>query len=62
SNWELSSARAFSVLRLLETNGVAPHRLSAIGYGEFRPLKSNDTPEGRSANRRIEINIMRREE
>ena len=61
SNWELSSARAFAVLRFLEINGVAQQRLSAIGYGEFRPLEKNDTPEGRTANRRIEINILRRE-
>ncbi len=62
SNWELSAARAFAVLRTLEINGVPPNRLSAIGYGEFRPVKSNDTEEGRTANRRIEINIMRLED
>ena len=61
SNWELSAARAFAVLRFLEINGIPQQRLSAIGYGEFRPLQSNDTPEGRAANRRIEINILRRE-
>ncbi len=61
SNWELSAARAFAVLRFLETNGIAQQRLSAIGYGEFRPVQKNDTPEGRTANRRIEINIIRRE-
>ena len=60
SNWELSSARAFAVLRAFEKDGVSSDRLSAIGYGEFRPLKPNDTPEGRAANRRIEINILRR--
>jgi flagellar motor protein MotB len=60
SNWELSSARAFAVLRQFERSGVPSNRLSAIGYGEFRPLKANDTPEGRSANRRIEVNLMRR--
>ena len=62
SNWELSSARAFAVLRFLEISGVPPQRLSAIGYGEFRPMKPNTTAENRAANRRIEINIMRREE
>ena len=62
SNWELSSARAFAVLRFLEVNGIPQQRLSAIGYGEFRPVQPNDTPEGRTANRRIEINIMRRED
>jgi chemotaxis protein MotB len=61
TNWELSSARAFAVLRFLEINGIPQQRLSATGYGEFRPIASNDTPEGRAANRRIEINIMRRE-
>ena len=61
SNWELSSSRAFAVLRFLEINGIPEQRLSATGYGEFRPQQSNATPEGRAANRRIEINIMRRE-
>lgn len=61
TNWELSAARAFAVLRFLEINGIAQQRLSAIGYGEFRPVETNDTPEGRTANRRIEINILRRE-
>lgn len=61
SNWELSSARAFSVLQFFLREGVAPEKLSAVGYGEFKPIKSNDTPEGRSANRRIEINIIRHE-
>ncbi|MBI5243652.1 MAG: flagellar motor protein MotB [Elusimicrobia bacterium] len=60
SNWELSAARAFSVLRFFEKRGVPSSRLSAIGYGEFRPVKANDTPEGREANRRIEITILRR--
>lgn len=61
SNWELSSARAFSVLQFFLGEGVAPEKLSAVGYGEFKPIKSNDTPEGRSVNRRIEINIIRHE-
>ena len=61
TNWELASARAFAVLRFLEINGIPQQRLSATGYGEFRPVQNNATPEGRSANRRIEINIMRRE-
>jgi chemotaxis protein MotB len=62
SNWELSSARAFAVLRAFEINGLPSSRLSAIGYGEFRPVKPNNTEEGRMANRRIEVNIMRMEE
>lgn len=61
TNWELSAARAFAVLRFLETKGIAQQRLSAIGYGEFRPAQKNDTPEGRAANRRIDIDILRRE-
>lgn len=61
SNWELSAARAFAVLRFLIDAGVPPHRLSALGYGEYMPLQKNDTPEGRAANRRIEVNIMRQE-
>ncbi|MFH1618814.1 MAG: OmpA family protein, partial [bacterium] len=61
SNWELSAARAFAVLIFLTEAGVPPHRLSALGYGEYRPIQKNDTPEGRAANRRIEINIMRQE-
>jgi chemotaxis protein MotB len=61
SNWELSVARAFSVLRFLESQGVAPTRLAAIGYGEHRPVGDNATPEGRSKNRRIEISLVRGE-
>jgi chemotaxis protein MotB len=55
SNWDLSSARALAVVRFLQQSGVDPTRLAAIGYGEFQPLSANDTPEGRSLNRRIEI-------
>lgn len=61
SNWELSAARAFAVLSFLMKSGVPPERLSALGYGEYQPVESNDTPEGRAANRRMEINIMRQE-
>jgi chemotaxis protein MotB len=62
SNWELSSARAFAVLRYFEISGLPEARLSATGYGEFRPQASNATAEGRAANRRIEISILRRED
>ena len=55
SNWELSSARATAILRQLQAAGVDAKRLRAIGYGDTRPLESNDTPEGRSANRRVEV-------
>ncbi len=55
SNWELSAARAASVLHVLVKQGIDPDRLILAGYGEFRPLDSNDTPAGRSKNRRVEI-------
>ena len=59
SNWELSSARALSVLHyLVEEKGIAPERLSAIGYGEFYPVAANDTKDGRHKNRRVEIVIL----
>ncbi len=59
SNWELSSARALSVLHELEDKGgVKPERLAAIGYGEYRAVASNDTSEGRQKNRRVEIVIL----
>jgi chemotaxis protein MotB len=55
SNWELSTARAVAVVRHLQESGVDPTLLAAAGYGEFHPVASNDTPDGRSQNRRIEI-------
>jgi len=59
SNWELSSARALSVLHyLIDEKGVSPERLSAIGYGEYRPVASNDSKNGRQQNRRVEIVIL----
>jgi chemotaxis protein MotB len=58
SNWELSTARALSVLHYLSDKNVAEPRLAAIGYGEYRPVASNDTKEGRQANRRVEIVIL----
>ncbi len=56
-NLELSTARAAEVVRFLTVAGVDPHRvrLSATGYGEFQPVASNDTEDGRTANRRIEM-------
>ena len=54
SHWELSAARATAVARYLhEHAGLDPRRLTASGFGEFRPVKGNDTPEGREANRRV---------
>jgi chemotaxis protein MotB len=59
SNWELSTARALSVLHyLIDDKGISPFRVSAIGYGEYRPVASNDTKEGRQFNRRVEIVIL----
>jgi chemotaxis protein MotB len=59
SNWELSTARATSVVHYLaEQKGISPARLAAIGYGEYRPVASNSTAEGRRQNRRVEIIIM----
>ena len=58
SNWELSAARASSVVRLLIDNGVAEQRLSVIGYGPNRSVAANDTPEGRARNRRVTITIL----
>lgn len=55
TNWELSAARALAVVRFLQECGVDPTRLAAAANGEFRPVAPNDTPEGRSQNRRIEI-------
>ncbi|WP_458524983.1 OmpA/MotB family protein [Onishia taeanensis] len=55
SNWELSAARATAILRQLQAAGVEGERLRAIGYGDTRPLASNDTTDGRSANRRVEV-------
>ena len=58
SNWELSAARAGSVVRVLSSKGVDPNRLAVIGYGEQRPVQANDTAKGRNANRRVIIVIL----
>ena len=58
SNWELSTARALSVLHYLSDKSVAEPRLAAIGYGEYKPVASNDTKEDRQKNRRVEIVIL----
>ena len=58
SNWELSAARAASVVHLFSSYGVNPKRLSSIGYAEFRPVASNATVEGRVQNRRVKIVIL----
>jgi chemotaxis protein MotB len=58
SNWELSSARAATVVHLLASGGVAANRLSVIGLGEWHPTHPNNTPEGRNANRRVLLVIL----
>ncbi len=58
TNWELSAARAISVVKILVADGVDPGLLSAAGFGEYRPVAANDTPEGRAKNRRMEIILM----
>jgi len=59
SNWQLSSVRASNVVELLINYGkISPSRLSAVGYGEYRPISDNDTEEGRAKNRRVDILIL----
>ena len=58
SNWELSAARAASVISLLEARGVDPRRMAVIGYGDKRPVADNLSVEGRSANRRVMLVIL----
>lgn len=59
TNWELSTARATDLIQLLITKyGLPPGHLSAAGYGEFHPVASNDTPEGRAQNRRLDVVIL----
>ena len=59
SNWELSSFRATNIIKyLVENHRFNPSRLSAVGYGEYMPLKGNSSPEGRNTNRRVDIVIL----
>ncbi len=59
SNWELSTARATFVLQyLISTTGIPPQRLSAVGYGEYRPVAANASSEGRAANRRVDLVVL----
>lgn len=60
SNWELSTARASSVLARLLESGIAPERLSAAGYAGFQPAAENSTAEGRAQNRRVDVVILNR--
>ncbi|AZT84407.1 flagellar motor protein MotD [Marinobacter sp. NP-4(2019)] len=59
SNWELSTARAAAVVRMLSMEGVEPERLAAVGYGAYQPVARNDTEEGRRRNRRVVLLISR---
>ena len=59
SNWELSAARAASVVRYLSLEGVKPDRMGAMGYGEFKPVARNDTGRGRAKNRRVVLLISK---
>lgn len=59
SNWELSSARALAVVHhFIDKEGLSPDRVRAVGFGEYHPVASNDTPEGRRQNRRVEVVIL----
>lgn len=60
SNWELSAARATTVVRFLQDAGIAPERLVATGRAEYAPVAPNDSAEGRQKNRRIEITLIDR--
>jgi chemotaxis protein MotB len=59
-NWELSQARALSVVKYMEKLGIAPNRMSANGFGEFQPLNSANTSEALAQNRRIELKLTER--
>jgi chemotaxis protein MotB len=58
SNWELSAARAASVVPIMIEGGIDPRRMSVVAYGEFRPVLPNTTPDGRNANRRVVLTIL----
>ncbi|VAW92990.1 Flagellar motor rotation protein MotB [hydrothermal vent metagenome] len=62
TNWELSAARAARVVNLFANSGVKPSRLMAIGFGEFRPIASNKTNQGRKKNRRVNVVIRNNKE
>ncbi|PUA29698.1 MAG: flagellar motor protein MotB [Cellvibrio sp. 79] len=60
TNWELSTARASTIVKYLAAKGVSPERLSAVGYGEYQPVSSNETDVGRAQNRRVAIMVAKR--
>jgi chemotaxis protein MotB len=59
SNWELSAMRALNFMKILLESDISPERVSSVGYGEYRPIATNDTVEGKAANRRVEVSIVR---
>jgi len=59
TNWELSSARSSSIVRMMASEGINPSRMASVGYGEFQPITANTTPEGRANNRRVVLVISR---
>ncbi len=59
TNWELSAARAASIVRMLAMDGVNPGRMASVGYGEFQPVADNATAEGRARNRRVVLVVSR---
>jgi chemotaxis protein MotB len=59
SNWELSTARAVNVAKFLIANGIDPERVSVEGYSSYRPLRTNNTPQNKQANRRVEITLFK---
>jgi len=61
TNWELSAARAINVTRFLQDQGIDPGILSAVAYGEWKPVATNDTAAGKAKNRRIEIILVPKE-
>jgi chemotaxis protein MotB len=62
SNWELSTARATNIVHyLIENYGFQPRKISAVGYGEYRPMAGNDAEEGRRKNRRVDIVLLAKE-
>ena len=60
SNWELSTARAISVVRFLQQQGIPPERLAATGFGEYQPLDNGESPDVYRRNRRIELKLTQR--
>lgn len=60
SNWHLSIDRALNTANyLIDSEGISPQQISVVGYAEYKPLETNDTPEGRAANRRVDIVIIK---